>query len=344
MTASTKEKRLATIEVHLNPKEWAIRLAHEMRSQPSDADFVRVVADEPYREWPWVKPFFKLSEQAEAHYPGNRSENISARNQSARRLRTEFHALKKLICKANEIVTSRTETMGLKTALKLSVLHSIILRDAFERTSNRVAGWVKEKNAANLNAEECQSVLLELASCTDVSFAETLSDGRPLDSLCIRLHSLIEIWVDEMAMLIMDVIAHQIAVQTIQEKYFDGHPILFRDVEAKLTKTSQTVHEAAAIFNEYLQCRAHVRADWALQGHHDSISSATSDHEPHLAVDIEAIQNRAEMVAGSLADTWVRDAKDKAVADILEETGEHHYLVWQRLREKAGLQLRKREG
>jgi hypothetical protein len=69
----------------------------------------------------------------------------------------------------------------------------------------------------------------------------------------------------------------------------------------------------------------------------------TSDHEAHLAIDIEAIRNGAEMVAPCVANSWVQDAKDKAVADILQETGEHQDLVWQCLREKAGLQPRERE-
>jgi hypothetical protein len=145
-------------------------------------------------------------------------------------------------------------------------------------------------------------------------------------------------------MLIMDIFAHQTAVQTIQEKYFEAHPILFRDVEAKLTKTIQTVHQAVAIFNEYLQDRASVKPDQGLQEQHDSVSSATSDHEVHLAIDIEAIQNEAGMAADRVADTWARDAKDKAVGDILEETGEHEDFVWRRLRQEAGLQPRKREG
>jgi hypothetical protein len=67
-----------------------------------------------------VKPFFRLCEQAEARYSGNRPENIRVRNQSAGKLRNEFHALKKLICKANEIIRSKAEMIRLKTGLKLA--------------------------------------------------------------------------------------------------------------------------------------------------------------------------------------------------------------------------------
>ena len=138
---ATKEKRLDTMELQLTPKEWAISVAEEMRSQPSEADFVRVVAEKPYRKWPWVKPFFKLCEQAEARYPGSRPENICARNQLAARLRTEFHALKKLICKGNETIRSKAESIGLQTRLKLSTLQTLILQDAIGRTAKKTVTW-----------------------------------------------------------------------------------------------------------------------------------------------------------------------------------------------------------
>jgi hypothetical protein len=80
MKVSTKAKRLDTMELQLTPKEWAISLAEQMRSQPSEAEFVRVVAEQPYREWPWVKPFFKLAKQAEERHPGRKPDDIRMGN------------------------------------------------------------------------------------------------------------------------------------------------------------------------------------------------------------------------------------------------------------------------
>jgi hypothetical protein len=338
MRKAAKQERLDRIELQLTPKEWAVSLADEMRLHSCQADFLKAIAKGTYRGLPYVKPFYALNEQVEASVPGSTPEDVKTRNQLARQLRTEFHALKVLIATVNEIMTRKAETIGLKVALKPSTIHSMILQDAFGRTSRRADDWIKENNASKLNEEECQSLLIELAAFTIVSFAATSSDGLPLYGVRLRLHSLIEGWADETTMLIMDILAHQTAVQAIQEKYFDAHPILFRDVEAKVTKTIQTVHEAVAIFNEYLQDCAGAIPDRGLQEQHDGVSPATWDHDAHLAIDVEAIQKEAGMAADRLAEKWVRDAKDEAVADISEETGEHEDLIWQRLRQEAGLQ------
>lgn len=142
------------MEAQLTPKEWAIRLAQEMKSQASAAEFIRIAAKKAYREWPWVKPFFKLGEQAEARYPGHRPEDLRARNQLDRKLRTEFHALRKLICKAGETIANKAETIGLKTALKLSTLHALILRDSFGQAVKRAIPLIEATKTGGYENEE----------------------------------------------------------------------------------------------------------------------------------------------------------------------------------------------
>src|SRR5713101_7806811 len=258
MAMSTKQRRLDHMELKLTPKEWAIRLADEMRKQPLAADVLKVVGRRTYREWPWVKPFFKLAEQAEAHHPGNSPEDIRARNQLNRKLRTEFHSLKGLIFKVNETTMTKAETNGLKAALKLSTLHALILQDAFGRTASKFAAWVEEYKAAD-EEEEYEVMLKELAAYADASLAETPSGSLPHgQGLRLRFPSLIEGWVNDSTMLIMDVFAHRAAIQAVQEKYFDGHPILFRDVETRLAETIRAIEDAVATFNEYLKTRANL--------------------------------------------------------------------------------------
>jgi hypothetical protein len=138
MAISRARKRLDSIEVDLTPKEWAMRLADEMRESPTQVHFLRAVAKEKYRDWPWVKPFFKLAEQAEVRYPRSNPEDTRARNQLNRKLRTEFHTLKRLIANVNETILNKAETNGLKTALKLSTLHALILQEAFTRTARKM--------------------------------------------------------------------------------------------------------------------------------------------------------------------------------------------------------------
>jgi hypothetical protein len=229
MPTSTRQKRLDKIELHLTPKDWAIKLADEMRRHSSEAGFLKAIAKGIYRELPYVKPFYALAEQAEECHSGTKPGDIRAQHQLNRKLRTEFHALKVLIGSVNERIKSKAEANGLRAALKLSTLQVFILQDVFARTA---------------------------AACDEPEVHQPLLRELPV-------YSSLETWADYSAMLLMEVAIHKAAVRTIQERYFDGHLIMFRDVEANLKRTYQTVHEAVAIFNEYLNDRAHVRADWA---------------------------------------------------------------------------------
>jgi hypothetical protein len=54
-----------------------------------------------------------------------------------------FHALKKLIFKASEMIKSKAKIIRLKTDLKLSTLQTLILQDAIGRTARKAAEWAK---------------------------------------------------------------------------------------------------------------------------------------------------------------------------------------------------------
>src|ERR1700719_3092986 len=68
-------------------------------------------------------------------------------------------------------------------------------------------------------------------------------------------HSLMEDWVNELTMMLMDVSAHKAVVCEIEKKYFNGHPILYCDAEAKLAETIKSIKDAISTFNEYLTTR-----------------------------------------------------------------------------------------
>jgi hypothetical protein len=226
------------MEAHLIPKEWAIRLADEIHGSPTQGHFLKSVVKEKYRDWPWVRPFFKLAEQAEARYPGKTPKDIRARNQLNRKLRTEFHALKKLIADVNETTLRKAETNGLKAALKLSTLHTLILEEAFTRAARKAVAWVEGHKATDAT-EERNDLLNELAAYGEMKVVETPSNNRFGRDLCLR-SPLIEGWADEVIMLIIDVFAHKAALEAVEEKYFDCHPILFRDVEVKTLSRRST--------------------------------------------------------------------------------------------------------
>jgi hypothetical protein len=324
MTVSTKERRLDSIEVHLSPKEWAVRLAQEMRSQPSEGDFLRVVSDKPYREWPWVKPFFKLCEQAEARYPGNRRENIRARSQSAGNLRTEFHALKKLIYRANEITKSKAETIRLKAGQKLATLHTLILQDAISRTATKTIELVRLTTDTAAD-DERRLILKELAGYAELG----LPPSRPFLLL-------VEDWIDELTMLFIDFFSHKAVVAAIEEKYFDGHPILFCDAESKLIETVKLLEDVISTFNEYIATRDAVfKSESGTAGRSERAPVILGEAKGHLAIDIEFLRLRTEVLVEYIANKWMKGTMDDARADILQETGEHEGHIWQAFRERV---------
>ncbi len=59
MINSTNSKRLDNIELKLTPKQWAIRLADEMRRYASEED-LKAIAKGTYRQSPYIKPFYAL--------------------------------------------------------------------------------------------------------------------------------------------------------------------------------------------------------------------------------------------------------------------------------------------
>jgi hypothetical protein len=192
----------------------------------------------------------------------------------------------------------------------------------------KTAEWAKHYKTINAEAdEERELILKELAAYTEL--------GLPLDRTC---PSPIEDWVDELTMLLMDIFAHNAVVRQIQERYFDGHSILFCDAEAKLAETINSMEDAASTFNEYLAARdALLKSESDQEDSADAAASAIlGERERHLAIDIEAIRGWAEgFLVDHIAKEWVKEARENAQADILQERGEHEGHIWRTFRERV---------
>jgi hypothetical protein len=132
--SETPKRRLDEIERQLTPKQWAIKLADDLRRYPSQDDFLKAIGSGTYRQSPFVLPFFALSKQARERWPKSDQEGIQKAAEFCRNIRMEFHALKMLIDITNSGLENRTETSRLRAALQLSRLHSLILEDSTVRT------------------------------------------------------------------------------------------------------------------------------------------------------------------------------------------------------------------
>jgi hypothetical protein len=120
-------------------------------------------------------------------------------------------------------------------------------------------------------------------------------------------------------MLMTDISYHETAVQAVQDRYFDGHPILFRDLEDKLMQTLKAVTDAVETFNAYLKVRSELLE--ASLGQEDECKfAALGERAGHLIIDIEEIRNRSK---SSNVDKWIKNSIEGATVDILRETSEH---------------------
>ena len=327
MTSSQKDKRIDAIEAALTPKEWAVKLADEMRKHPSKKDFLEAEKKKSIDEAFTMKPYRVLTKQADERHPGNKPEDIRAKSKIEKALRKEFHMLKLLIFLANEQAESTGETSGLEAALKLAKLQTIVLQDAFGRTARKAAEWVKEYKTADNEEEENRQIMLnELAAYSDADFGEKLSDSVPIPGGGrIRFPSFIEDWVTSVIGLTMHALGIRAGIVLIQDKLFDGHPILYKDSEAKLDASIKTLEEGIETFNAYLKTRAAIfGAEWEEEEEEeDGIASAISgEREGKLTINIASIRatvkkNKAKM----WADDLVKSAKARAAFDMADENG-----------------------
>jgi hypothetical protein len=328
MSNARNDKRLDRIESQLTPKDWAIKLANEIRLYPNNPAFLRAIAKGTYRESPYIKPFFALAQQAEDRHPGEKQENVRARQVFSQNLRMEYQALKSMINSINEVIRVQAQMNRLMIRALAVQLHGLILQDAFAQTAGRTATWVERWAADTPDEKERQLILKELA---DVA----LASGPPT-----HLASLARDWADDAAMILMENVARKQAVQAVQDEYFDGHAILSHDIEGALEKTIEMIIESIATFNEYLSTKGNgLRPELSQQGPKDENSPvvATGPLTSSLTVDVESIRGRTKgIVTDYIYTEWVSEAKHGAVAEVLRETGGHENVVWERFCEKFG--------
>ena len=63
---------------------------------------------------------------------------------------------------------------------------------------------------------------------------------------------LIELVAKDLVALVTDVLALETALQLAQERYFDGHPILFRNIEYRLMEAIEATKDTVKEFNAFL--------------------------------------------------------------------------------------------
>lgn len=327
-TSKSHKKRLDDIEAKLTPKEWAIKLAAAGRSRPSEMESWTAMAKNVpnLRESPFFKAFWALIDQAEARFPCTSKtddKNRAARMALGRKLTTEFHALKILIAKVNDSIRSEASRKGLLATLHLSILAELMFQDQVGRTARKAAEWIEEYKTADA-AEEAsrQGMLKELSVYTKADMGETFADSMPLGpDIRLRFKSRVETWIEQQKTLIMIVFAQKHAVKIIEDKYFAGHPILYRDVEAELTDAIRMLEEGVNYLHDDLKLRAKLfKKEWDEDEKEDGIAGAIpGEREGKLYIDIEAIKSGKDCLdlAAKQAEVWVEESQNKAKLDAM---------------------------
>jgi hypothetical protein len=328
MPKSRNESRLDEIESELTPKEWGIRLADEIRSYPNPHDFLSAIVKGSFHTSPYIRPYLALSGQSELRYPGKKVEELNARFKLNRKLRTEFLALKLLIHDINKETVIEGEKYRLRAAILSEQLSSLIFREYIVQASARTAALIDRQVVTDAD-DEWRQASDELASVLLTAGSRTCR------------FSLAREWALDAGTLLMEIFAHKAAVQIIQEGRFDGHPVLHPNIEDTLESVVTMIR--INLFNYYLELTSGISTDLAQAPPANQIP-VPEQKMSSLRLDAEGIAEESKKLrAQGVATMWENRAKNKAVADILAETGEHADFVWKHLFDELGVEPENRE-
>jgi hypothetical protein len=279
MSLATLEKRLDAAEIQLTPREWAIRLADEMRKHPSAAEFLKAEARGAQEESSVMRPFQALAEQAEQQHPGKRPADWEAGRALHLKLSDEYDMLKRLLAEVNE----QTWTEGRALALM---------------------------------------ALVRLVTVPELPFSvrhATLAVER------------MKAWRGIAVSVLGDIFTHQAAVRIVQDRHFNGHAILYRDMEEKLTLAVRVMTNAV---EDYDMCREMTAAVVAKAKRKRKADDKGTDAVP--ALDIEAIRAGIAGKATALAEWWASTAKRDCTLAGMDDRARTAY-AWQCLQEGYGV-------
>jgi hypothetical protein len=298
MTNDAKSKRLDKIELQLTPKQWAIRLADEMRRYASEEDFLKAILKGTYLQSQFRIAFFALAQQAKLRWP----EDIQKEEKLNRKLRMEFQALMMLMNNINRRIQIDAETNRLKGALQLSKLQTLILKNSLAYT-----GLVETSSSSQARLH----LLPLLEDWADDSAKLLMEEIAYKNAVQIIQESYLE----SHAFLYSD---NEIAFETAMRAVRDAIAQFNEYLKVKAILSSQE--------SDRQQQDADMANDMLLE------------RERSLTINIDNIEKCAENLVDLIVQMWVKEAKLTANVDILRETGKHEDFIWEQFRKKMGLE------
>jgi hypothetical protein len=222
MTITAISKRIDNLETRLTPKEWAIRIADEIRKYPSQHEYLRYLTEHSnINETLWVKPFAMLKQLSEELYPGKKPFEMQTQRDHTRKLQMEFLVLKSLIHEINTRARQNVEIMKPQFLLQMALLRIHIMGDIAS------THFIKESRKKTDKWQE---------------------NGNPPESL--------EYWQLKTTGWIDEFFTGNELFKTVSELYLDGHPFIFLDIENQLTGIKKIIDEIVSLFNDYIKAVA----------------------------------------------------------------------------------------
>jgi hypothetical protein len=292
MSKSKIEQKLDDIELKLPPLQWAIRLVNEMRKYSTDAAFDRARAKGQYREDPYFKPIFALSEQARRKFP----DDIRDWSNECNRLRSEFAGLKILIILANREAQAKANSARLEVSALATRLESLVLREIVDLSGGsptRIAGATGDRA---IGSPKCL-----FFTARDVA--------------------------DDLAAVLSDLLLVQATIEQLQADYFRGQPILSLENDRVLESTKETILELIAKFDDYILIKVQSQERTGAAAAPGTVrwNSLIFDLGSMRKVASFIARHREYP-------NWLSAARFKARLQILTETSDHEEFFWNAFR------------
>jgi hypothetical protein len=322
MTKSSKRKDLKRhldhVEAKLTPNELAIKCIDEIRRYPTLLDFLKAQAKLTYPESELAKAYKALSQQAQDRCPGSTPQEIDARKKLKQTLITKFSTRMMLVMEVNRTIELERKMFAMSGLLIQSQrrhLQHLIWQDHFLSTASAAAEWIKRNKSGNRDRKQRREILQRLAAYPKVM--------RQVPSLLPKS------WIITNSILLLPLYACQMAVQDVQTKYFDGHPILSHEFEDALKDGIDSLLKASDAYKEYVKLRDLIVG---LRNRSQDGAGAQNEleGEPEFADLDQAIQKAARVMADEIVNDWVTDARDH----IPPSTPEHQDVFWKNFQKK----------
>lgn len=313
---SPTENRIDLLERELTPKQWAIRLANAMRSFPTSSEFNHAASRLPWRDSPLGKPFFRIGEQADQSTRGRSEQKEKANKAHLIQERwAEYTILRDLIYDANGAIVDRALFSASQAQNNLAILHIRLTEHGVGITALRASEWLASHRSSDAADDEDRIDILRLLRSEAGLFQE-----KTAEEMLERAHELIKATMP----FLWDLYGYAAAIQILQEKYFDGHLILSRDVEALLDEALQRTEIALSRTNKGMR-------GWAIM-----YAPELRDQLPIM--DLPAIKEKGSSGEGpAFVQKWLREAKTVAKGKIMEQRGEgYEAYLWKMFGELFG--------